>query len=81
MIQSLGSDWLGNALAMLQDNMGASMAEVSEAGLSPAEIIVSRSVKELDQNTQKLFMLLGKRKKNQLWKTLTSVFVYFRYRT
>ena len=60
MIQSLGSDWLGNALAMLQDNMGASMAEVSETGLSPAEIIVSRSVKELDQNTQKLFMLLGK---------------------
>ena len=60
MIQSLGNDWLGTALAMLQENASAYMAEESETGLSPAEVIVSRSVRELDENSQELFMLLGK---------------------
>ena len=59
MIKSFGKDWRGCVLDMLLDDTGKAMAEESESGLSPAEVIVARSVQELDENTQLLFQLLG----------------------
>ena len=58
MIKSFGEDWRGSVLDMLREDAGKAMEE-SESGLSPAEVIVARSVKELDENTQLLFQLLG----------------------
>ena len=59
MLKSFGSDWQGNVLEMLQEDASASMADESETGMSPAESIVTRSVKELDLDTQRLFPLMG----------------------
>jgi hypothetical protein len=59
MIKSLGSNWRGNVLGMLQEDISAAMAEESDIGLSPADLIVARSIKELDEDTSSLFVLMG----------------------
>jgi hypothetical protein len=57
MVKSYGSNWQGNILDMLQEDASASMADESEPGMSPAESIVARSVKQLDSDTAALFSL------------------------
>ena len=59
MLKSFGSDWQGHVLDMLQEDAGGSMADESENGMSPAETIVIRSVKELDCDTAELFTWMG----------------------
>ena len=59
MLKSFGSDWQGNVLEMLQEDASASMADESETGMSPAENIVLRSVKQLDSDTAALFTMMG----------------------
>ena len=59
MIKSFGDEWRGSVLDMLREDASKSLAEESEAGLSPAEVIVTRSVNELNAGTQALFQLLG----------------------
>ena len=59
MLASFGSNWKGNVLEMLEEDLGASMADESETGMGPAEAIVARSVKVLDSDTVALFSMLG----------------------
>ena len=59
MIKTFGSDWRGNVLDMLRQDVTKSLAEESGDSLSPAEVIVARSVRELDANSERLLSLLG----------------------
>ena len=59
MMSSFGDDWQDNVSAMLQDDMSGSLAEAG-TGLSPAEVIVNRSVKELQEaDAIEMFSLLA----------------------